>query len=475
MQKLSIDLSLCNNISIEKEIIQLYNDNNLDAKSLLIMGYMALKAAAHMHISTKESSELHFVKNAYDTLLQDIKNCYSDKWKDQSKEFDMYKQLLENTTNAYKTDYVTQLQNIQSSYNLAVESMRKETINSSQLAICQLAVENERELAKKDNEIASLREKLAWNDALSLSKSAVLIAEKEQHIAVLTDKLTGLVQREQERKEVDMLKTSKSHQEEVESLKEQIAVLKGSTFSKGIVGENIIKGMLVKHFPKHEVIDKSGTTAESDIHLSRPSDGAFIAFECKNKATVTLQDVQKSMRDITELKDKYGERFSGYVFVSLRSLNIPSKGTAFELIDGHVPVAWIGCDETVPAYIDCLPAITEVLWSVSESMQSIQSLQDFSKHMDNFRKGVSELMHDVSTQFEANIKGLSYIQSSARSIIDNQHNILKGIKRFIELNAHYLPTNATSSGFCCYVCKKEFKRKGDLTRHQKSCILNNPQ
>jgi hypothetical protein len=88
-----------------------------------------------------------------------------------------------------------------------------------------------------------------------------------------------------------------------------------------------------------EIKDMSTFAAESDIHIVNMK-GNIIAFECKNKKMIKYDDVQKSCRDIAFLKDKYGDKFIGYMFVSLRSVNIPHR-EFFHLMHG-IPTIWYG-------------------------------------------------------------------------------------------------------------------------------------
>ena len=120
---------------------------------------------------------------------------------------------------------------------------------------------------------------------------------------------------EKEQMHREFIKTIKD--EDVAALQAQIAMLKGQNHTKGIIGENAIADLISKVFPEYEVLDKSGTAAESDLHLIRNTDKCFIAIESKNKKTITQQDIDKSVRDISHLKSKYGSRFVGYLFLSL--------------------------------------------------------------------------------------------------------------------------------------------------------------
>lgn len=119
--------------------------------------------------------------------------------------------------------------------------------------------------------------------------------------------------------------------------------LRGSNHVKGARGEAAAMASLRRAFPDRVFLDTSARGAESDFHMV-DAEGGVLAVEVKNKAVVTAGDVDKSMRDVRELLERLGGRLVGYLFVSLRTRNIPRKGAlALEAVHG-VPVMWYGLD-----------------------------------------------------------------------------------------------------------------------------------
>lgn len=112
-----------------------------------------------------------------------------------------------------------------------------------------------------------------------------------------------------------------------------------SNYDIGSTGESLLKTSISKVCRNWEIRDMSSFVAESDIHIVNIK-GNIIVFECKNKKHIQKNDVLKSCRDIAFLKDKYGDKFIGYMFVSLRSENIPHRDF-FHLIHG-IPTIWYG-------------------------------------------------------------------------------------------------------------------------------------
>jgi hypothetical protein len=212
-------------------------------------------------------------------------------------------------------------------------------------------------------------------------------AQREKEIAVLQERTTYLSRLElQLKSEIEALKEeNKSLQkdfikilrdEDITALKAQIASLKGSSFSKGIVGETMVKNIMQNTFRSIEIIDKSGCRAESDIHIVREHDNRIVAIECKNKNRITYSDVSKSIRDIHFLKEKYGDNFIGYIFLSLRTSNIPKKGVSMEVIC-NTPVIWFGadCEEktSFDSFTHTLPVLVKIIWNLADRILVVQN------------------------------------------------------------------------------------------------------
>lgn len=133
---------------------------------------------------------------------------------------------------------------------------------------------------------------------------------------------------------------------------------------KGRVGEATVLKTLAEQCPDWEVRDASRNPAESDIHLVNAR-GELIVFECKYKRIITLQDTDKSCRDIHHLGLIHGAKLIGYMFVSLRSLNIPHRGF-YEQVDG-VPTLWVGMDDASAPYL--LPRTVQMMLRLAQDMR----------------------------------------------------------------------------------------------------------
>ena len=143
-------------------------------------------------------------------------------------------------------------------------------------------------------------------------------------------------------------KLSGIHSEEVRKLRAELDRLKGTNHVKGIEGETSVSAAIRGSHPfdSWTFVDTSGSTGASDFHVVSPA-GETLVVEVKNKITVTAGDVSKSHRDVAELKERMGDAFLGYLFVSLRCRSIPGKGALLlEAPNSNsVPILWCGLEE----------------------------------------------------------------------------------------------------------------------------------
>jgi hypothetical protein len=122
----------------------------------------------------------------------------------------------------------------------------------------------------------------------------------------------------------------------------EIATLRGSNHVKGASGERMLMRFVEDRFASWEVTNKGRTGHEADIHMTNDK-GDLIIFESKNKERVTGLDVEKFYRDIEELAGT--RKLVGAVFVSLKTKNIPGKGTLALERRGNVVVLFAGFED----------------------------------------------------------------------------------------------------------------------------------
>ena len=242
--------------------------------------------------------------------------------------------------------------------------------------------------------------------------------------------------------------------QQINTLQTQLQVIQNTNSYKGEIGERQVKDILQQHFPACEIKDTSAQQSMSDIHLI-DKDGYIIAIECKNKNSVTAQAVQKSMNDIKHIKTKYGELFVGYLFVSLKSNNIPKKGElCFEIIS-DIPTIWYGSPPNQQTLDNDVIKLIKIL-SMHQTYQSMtdnvsSQINNYLQKILEIKKGMDAMNSTVSTM-KGNIQSL---QSSIDWLYDD-------MAKLIGVNKH------SRQPHICPHCEAVYKRKGDLERHMQA-------
>jgi hypothetical protein len=489
-------------VPIERDIYDSYIANTLDFKNVILIGYIAISSCTKHLFSDNEKRDLTAIKEAYDKIIQDLKNNFTERAElisskiiaEKDKEVELLQQKISTLQEHIET--VLARATAEKERELAVIRERNlRDLQSSQASLLQLSEEKEREIIRlkqqvdalnnnmelivsraivdKENEILTQTERRLNeqnNKDLHLNQELAIYKERfhgsEKRIQELESELFKSRQQTQESMQ-QFFKTA--HNEEILALQEQIAVLKGSNFSKGIIGEQTVRQVLQDNFTKCDIVDKSGSAAESDIHVVYPN-GDIIAVECKNKTQITFQDVDKSMRDISYLESKYGEKFIGYVFISLRSINIPKKGNChLEIINDRIPVYWYGQQENTQytaGYVDYCKAIL----AISKYISNLRAkFLNSDVERTNYKKSLDDMINVFRTTLEklnANQKAIATIIQSAKSVQECNNQTLQLLNDHIV--AHNL--NITNhSEFVCPHCGRVFNRKASLSRHMSKC------
>lgn len=260
------------------------------------------------------------------------------------------------------------------------------------------------------------------------------------------------------RKESENVKLQ-SKDKEIQTLQESLTaalqklnVYQQTNMFKGLCGEKRVAEVLSQAFPSYEILDTSGTAGMSDIHLVDSSNN-IIVIECKNKSTISAQDVQKSMHDIKLLKSKYKERFVGYFFISIRSKNIPKKGElCFECIES-TPVIWYGATENCTKLDDDIVKFTKLLQmlnshaskiddSVSKIQEYIQKTLEIKKQVENINGCILQMRKNIETLQ----KPVDWLYADMMALI--------GINQ-----------SPQQTILMCPHCDATYKRKGDYEKH----------
>lgn len=230
-------------------------------------------------------------------------------------------------------------------------------------------------------------------------------------------------------------------QKEIDELKAKLNVFKSTNQYKGAIGEKAVQSVLERNFVGWETRDTSGQTSMSDIHLV-DKDGNILAIECKNKASVTLQDIEKSLTDIKTLKARYEDKLIGYLFVSIRSNNIPKKGDLYYELVESVPTIWYGTTELNER-------------ELCNMAKLLLSHRGVIKH-DIDTSMMLEKVNCYLSKIIENRKQLAAITAAVTGLQSTNDWLYNDMARFV---------GCAEDVYACAHCDKTFKRKGDLTRH----------
>jgi len=487
-------------IPVERDIYDSYVSNTLDVKNLMVIGYMAISASTKHLQSDLWHKDINVIKDTYENIIAELRKdavehaetiiakAVSDKDKDiltRQERFNTIEEKNQAILKNIQAEKDKEIFIMQERYNTLEErnqailtkiqaekeveiAQLKEQLKQSQSNIdCIIATA----VANKDVEIARLREINSRSDLSTQTELAVYneridgYKRRTQELEVQLHQAQGMLKENT----MDMLKSLRI--DEINALQAQINTLKGSNFSKGIVGENSVRKWLMESFNDCEIIDKSGCAAESDLHLMKPS-GEFLAIECKNKSQITVQDDDKSLRDIAYMREKYGKMFIGYVFISLRSTNIPKKGSGcFELINDEIPVYWYGQKE----YDDNDNHVIEYCKAVMTFATSLKALRckflDSDNTIDTFHKKLSEVYNLFKLCLERlnqNQKTIANLVNNAKQLQENNNMALQLLNDYIVANN--LPSTSVATGkYQCPHCDRSFVRKADFTKHSSKC------
>jgi hypothetical protein len=248
----------------------------------------------------------------------------------------------------------------------------------------------------------------------------------------------------------------------------ELNIFKNTNQYKGAIGEKTIKDILAKEFTNYEIKDTSGSASMSDIHLINKY-GDIIAIECKNKAIITPQDIEKSLIDIKALKEKFQDKFQGYLFVSIRSKNIPKKGDLhYEIVESR-PVIWYGMDGCDTA-VDSADSI-----GTANSVELIHLIKVISAHKINTDTDIDQDI--ITDKLKSYIKKLSD-NKKAVLLVHNNMESLKSNITIIQNNIDWIYQDIFNhlgiteiietddkEEHNCDKCSMSFKRKNELTRH----------
>jgi hypothetical protein len=358
--------------------------------------------------------------------------------------------LIKGENNELRTEYETELKSLNNILDHTVQNYEKR-IES---------IKENKDLLYKD-QIDILNEKIAklksdQSDTASSTERDIR-KEYEPKLAFLQSQLDKFINDNREINRLsDIIKTKE----------QELTVLKTNNIVKGNIGENIIKTLTGRYLTSYEIADMSSTASMSDIHLI-DSREQRIVIECKNKANIALLDVEKSIRDIQVLTEKYGNKFMGYLFVSIRSCNIPHKGEFHVEYIHDRPVIWYGFDaESNPNYEREYTNILKILVGLTNAFKGMNTIdkEDLLARINGYLARIKD-QRKLMSSITGNIK---QIKTQADKMSEMINTVYEDMCGFIH-GANELAPEANESTFVCEHCRREFKTQNGKYRHANSC------
>ena len=363
-------------------------------------------------------------------------------------------------------------------YELRLKAMasNKDTYYKEQIDVLTGRIENAKE-ATREAVTLEYNDRVAALESMCTRLKDALVEQVEEGrkgIRVEYEAKLSLMQISLDKLQAELDKHAKeSHEvlclkETVRARENEIALLKNNNIVKGNIGEGLVRGLIAKHYTSFELQDTSGAGAMSDIHVVNGKEDRIVV-ECKNKASITLSDVEKSIRDIEVLNDKYGDKFVGYLFVSIRSLNIPRKGEFhFEMIKGK-PVVWFGMDvENCSTYERDFINVFKVLLSLC-SMFKVGAGLDQDALMEKIQNYLMRVTEQKKILASMNA-GMCTMKGQVERLSESVSIMYDELRTMITDDAVGEP--AKGDAFLCSTCSLVCKSKAGLTKHTRMCNKN---
>jgi len=215
---------------------------------------------------------------------------------------------------------------------------------------------------------------------------------------------------------------------ELEEAISKINILKNTNNGKCNMGELTVLEYLKNAFPHYTYERKGGGTEAHacDIHMI-DENGRVLAIEIKNKATITRDDVVKFEGDILNISNQMiGKKLVGGVFVSLRSINIPTKGELRLEYKEEVPLLYMGINED--SEMCMLSKYVKMLWTMHREDGEDRSISEYIEccnnqmsRIENHRKQnkrMSKLISEMYRELEENEKSINEMSNELEKLLN---------------------------------------------------------
>jgi hypothetical protein len=349
-------------------------------------------------------------------------------------------------------------------------------------------------LQQKTSELHNIREMVESEWKQRLEQSVLLERQKtdwlEKEVSTLKETKEADVQlwREKweetmallESKDRDMSKYLETMtSEEFKTLKEQlqkkdaeIQILKSGNIIKGREGEMMIKESLQEHFTDWVFEYKGKTPHECDLHMTSVQDD-LVMIESKNKDAITKLDIDKFYNDIGYLAQQQRPCL-GAVFISIKTRNIPHKGSHRLEMVNKTPVLFMGFlnEEELRMYLpQHVKAFVQLCYLMRQQMTDVNVdvlFQNMNQHfvslvqektvIDKLKDQVQDMTKTIGDLEKMHQKTCQTLEQSLRQHNQFQPGALSGGGGGAKKNVYQ-----------CTKCSECFTNKRACDTHMRGC------
>jgi hypothetical protein len=264
------------------------------------------------------------------------------------------------------------------------------------------------------------------------------------------------------------------------SMQERIdCLLMHSNHAKGQVGEHLVASELGRRFPGLYIEPKGGgiESRSQDVWMHLSGDGGrFLAFEAKNKISVTKADVDKFYRDLESMPT-----CAGAMFVSLSSGSIPGRGRFTIEMRDQRPCIFVAFEDheafrlTFGDYAQVLATISSHVKSVSDGSEGegegegeeetalqikalVERITPMLERLRRWKRDVAKLAANAKDSWRV----IESLQTSVNEASSALEEALQDQKIVV----------VTSSSPSCKVCGRTFGSRAACTRHERIAHSN---
>ncbi len=414
-----------NDMLKDKTMLEEQYKNTLATLENSVKSSYETKISDMLKDKTMLEEQLNTLLNQYKTIEISIKSMYD------SQLLTLREQVLElkdkaSTSNSnyekqidsIKSTYEKQLQEYKSSDNIYKLSLEK------QLEDCKISSEKQIDSIKSTYE-KQLQEYKSSDNIYKLS-----LEKQLEECKLSVDKQIDSIKSTYEAR-INEIKNNHNTLKNIETALEPMKKIYGGTNNdKGISGENTIRYILQKLYTDAVISDVSHLTSSGDIIFKRKKLNCII--EVKNKKTITIEDVDKFIRDIKA----NNTLINSGIFVSLLTNDIPNKSKEPLLIEyiDSIPVIYIH----MSAEIVLQASITMLDQLVNREVNTSENTNMLVTHFNSYYKSLNELREYFENEISRKNKELKNLQKNLSNCIRNLEAIDND---YNYINANLNPNN----------------------------------